>query len=202
MRVQILLYDGFRAMDALAVVEVLRRAAAAGGDFQVQFVRLKSATITSANGLQLHVPTALELVPRADLLVLPGGGWVAGADPGSWAEAERARIGAVAAALHAQGVRLAAIDDGVLFVASAGLLEGRRATGGFHALPELARAGAELVPDADVVDEDDILTAGGIAGGLDLSVWLVQRFGGPELANLLRRELRYENRGRVWTRPP
>jgi len=52
-----------------------------------------------------------------------------------------------------------------------------------------------------VVDDGDMVTAGGITCGLDLTLWLVERFIGAEAAHALECSLEYERRGMVWRRP-
>jgi transcriptional regulator GlxA family with amidase domain len=51
---------------------------------------------------------------------------------------------------------------------------------------------------ARVVDDGDIVTAGGITSGLDLVLWLVERLYGAPVASAAERELEYERRGVVW----
>jgi transcriptional regulator GlxA family with amidase domain len=49
-----------------------------------------------------------------------------------------------------------------------------------------------------VVDDGDVVTAGGVTSGLDLILWLVERLFGPAPAAAAERELEYERRGVVW----
>ena len=49
------------------------------------------------------------------------------------------------------------------------------------ALDELAAGGAQIVR-ARVVDDADVVTAGGITSGLDLALWLVERFATRQIA--------------------
>jgi putative intracellular protease/amidase len=74
MHIRILVYDGFNELDALGPFEVLQAAAAAGADLRTELVRLEHASVTSAHGLQLHVPARLEPDEPPELLLLPGGG--------------------------------------------------------------------------------------------------------------------------------
>jgi transcriptional regulator GlxA family with amidase domain len=53
---------------------------------------------------------------------------------------------------------------------------------------------------ARVVDGGDIITAGGITSGMDLTLWLVERFLGAQTAQVLEERLEYERRGTVWKR--
>jgi transcriptional regulator GlxA family with amidase domain len=86
-----------------------------------------------------------------------------------------------------------------MLLSAAGLTQGRRVTTHHVAREALKASGAELV-DARVVDDGELITAGGITSGLDLGLWLVERFGDSALALDLERQLEYERRGTVWQR--
>jgi transcriptional regulator GlxA family with amidase domain len=49
-----------------------------------------------------------------------------------------------------------------------------------------------------VVDDGNLVTAGGVTSGLDLALWLVERYCGPQVALAVEDELEYERRGTVW----
>ena len=44
------------------------------------------------------------------------------------------------------------------------------------------RAEGALITEARVVDDGDILTAGGITSGIDLALWIIERYRGKEAA--------------------
>jgi len=59
------------------------------------------------------------------------------------------------------------------------------------AVEELRETGADVV-DARVVDDGDVLTAGGITAGIDLALWLVEREWGHEVACEVENAMEYE----------
>jgi transcriptional regulator GlxA family with amidase domain len=126
------------------------------------------------------------------VLLVPGGGWFDRTPDGAWAQAQRGDIPAAIAARHAAGTTVASVCTGALLLAAAGILDGRRATTNPGALDDLRARGTIDVIAARVVDDGDILTAGAPACGLDLALHLVERIGGPELAEAAARELQYE----------
>lgn len=198
MRMQIVVYDGFDELDALAPLEVLRRAAELGADLTVELVTLAPRDeVTAAFGLRLRADGALDLDTPPDLVLVPGGGWAAGGASGVRAEIARGELPAAIAQLHARGTAIATVCTGAMLAAAAGLTRGRHATTHAAALDALRQNGAD-VPAARVVDDGDLISAGGITSGLDLALWLVERFFGARLACAIEQRMEYERRGSVW----
>jgi len=201
MRVEILIYPGFDELDAVAPFEVLQQARRRGAAFQTRMVGLAGAgDIRAANGLWVRAEAGLAEDGPPGLVIVPGGGWGARSPQGAWAEAQRPEIPAAIRQLHRGGATLAAVCTGAMLLSAAGLLRGRHATTHHVALEELRAQGAELV-EARVVDDGDIITAGGVSSGLDLGLWLVERFAGSEAARQVESTLEYERRGPIWRRP-
>lgn len=199
--VQILLFAGFDELDALAPFEVLRMAAAAGANLDVQLVTLDEATeCVAAHGLVVHPHGKLDITQPPDLLIVPGGGWNNRALRGAWAEGQRGVVPAAIARLQQCGTTIAAVCTGSMLLAAADLARDRAMTTHHGAIEELRVHGAEVV-DARVVDDGDLVTAGGVTSGLDLGLWLVERYAGPQVALVVEREMEYERRGTIWRRP-
>src|SRR5947208_1676821 len=81
---------------------------------------------------------------------------------------------------------------------SAVLLEGRHAVTHHLGMDVLDATGVKVV-DARVVDDGDLVTAGGVTSGLDLALHLLQRSYGPRAALAVESLFAYERRGTVWT---
>ena len=87
-----------------------------------------------------------------------------------------------------------------MLVAAAGLLTGRPAVTHHGALEDLAATGAQVV-DARVVDDGDIVSAGGVTSGIDLALHIVERELGAETAAAVAREMEHDRRGPVHIGP-
>jgi transcriptional regulator GlxA family with amidase domain len=196
MRIDIILFDGFDELDAVAPFEVLRTAEELGGDLHAELVGAHgAATITASHGARLLVERGPS--EEADLLLVPGGGWFTGA--GARDEIERGDLPALLARAHERGTAVGSVCTGAMLLAAAGLVEGRPATTHHAAIGDLRAAGARIADGARVVDAGDLITAGGVTSGLDLALWLVEREAGAELADRVASEIEHERRG---TRPP
>jgi transcriptional regulator GlxA family with amidase domain len=199
MNYQILIFDGFDELDALAPYEVLQNARTAGA--QVELVSADGAAEVVANhGLKVRPTGRLNLQQAPDIVIVPGGGWVGHLPKGVRAEVERGVIPKALQSLHQSGTTLASVCTGAMLLAAAGILKGRPAITHHSAIVDLEAAGAEIVR-ARVVDDGDVLTAGGVTSGLDLALWLVERFYGPQVAHKIETQMEYERRGTVWRRP-
>lgn len=183
MTTEILIFAGFDELDAIGPFEVLR-------PLTPKLVTLKpTKTVTGSQGLTLIPHATLSKAPG--LLIVPGGGWLDRNEHGAYAEYLRGEILTAITERHARGTTIASVCTGAMLLAKAGLLTGRPAVTNHAALEELRAAGADVQPDARWVDDGDILTAGGITSGIDLSLHLLERFLGADIAQNAERVLEH-----------
>jgi len=198
MRVAVVVFEGFDELDAIGPLEVLRNAAAMGAtDLSVELVALDgSAEVTGSHGLRVRTDGQLD-PGRTDLLVIPGGGWNDRGAHGAWAEAKRGDLPAAIAAASRAGAVVATVCTGAMLAATAGLTRGRPAITHQGAVDDLRASGARVV-EARVVDDGDLVTAGGVTSGIDLALWLVERHFGNDLAEAVAAEIEHPRHGEVW----
>lgn len=192
--VAIAVFDGVEELDAIGPYEVLSVTGDSGGDLDVSLRTLEPADrVTCTHGLRFE-PDG-ELPGGADLIVVPGGGW----NDGRGGVRDVVEDGALPRALadwHAEGRTVASVCTGAMVLAEAGLLEGRPATTHASAVSDL-RPHAEVV-DARVVDDGDLLTAGGVTAGIDLALHLVSRICGEEVARATATTLEHDRPSDVY----
>lgn len=70
---------------------------------------------------------------------------------------------------------------GTLLVAKTGILKRRNANTLHVAVDALRRYGVNVI-HARVVDDGNLITSGGITSGIDLAIWIIERFVGNALA--------------------
>jgi transcriptional regulator GlxA family with amidase domain len=179
MRIEIPLYEGYDEVDAVGPFEVLSNAAFAVEDLQVALVGAHGpGEVTAAHGMRVVCDEGLS--DAADLVLVPGGGWVRGG--GVRAQYEDGSLADRLRGLHAGGAAMASVCTGAILLAQAGILEGRPATTHRAALDHNGDMGADVDYEARVVDDGDVLTCGGVTSGFDLALHLVEREWGAELA--------------------
>lgn len=198
-KVDVVIFDGFDELDAIAPYEVLRNAALVDGvDVAARLVTVDGKEeVVAQHGLRVRPDGRLD--EGADVVIVPGGGWNNRSPQGAWAEYKSGELPAAVAELRKAGATVASVCTGAMLLSAAGITKGRPAVTHHLALGELEDAGAEVVR-ARVVDDGDLITAGGVTSGLDLALWLLERHFGPTFAVAAEDRLEHERRGVVWRR--
>jgi AraC family transcriptional activator FtrA len=180
--VAVLVYDGLCSFEFGVAVEMfgLARPELAGWyDFAVCAV--EPGPLRAAGGVQVLATQGLEALAGAGTVIVPGWRGVDAPVPAMLVEALRSA--------HARGARLVSFCSGVFVLAAAGLLDGRRATTHWRYAEALAMRypGIRVEPDVLYVDEGTLLTSAGSAAALDLSLHVIRRDWGPQVANQVAR---------------
>jgi transcriptional regulator GlxA family with amidase domain len=196
--IAVLVYDGFDELDAVGPFEAFEMAADEGAPLDTSLVTLAARDrVTAAHGLRVEPDGVLSVDDPPDVVVVPGGGWNDRRPEGAWAEAEHGDVPDALRRLHDAGTTLAAVCTGGMLLSRAGLLAGRPAVTHGGALDDLRATDAEVV-DARVVDDGDVLTAGGITSGLDLALHLIERLVDAETAEAVATGLEYAPQRDRW----
>ena len=185
--VGILIFDGVEVLDFAGPFEVFSRTRLVPGvearrsddsaPFHVFTVAKSQAPVSATGGLRVIPHHRFEDAPRIDLLVVPGGfGTRALLDDVETLE----WIRRVARAAR----QVTSVCTGSLLLAKAGLLEGRRATTHWAALDllESLASGTTVERELRVVD-DGVISSAGVASGIDMAFYVVERLFGREVAD-------------------
>ncbi|OEH93777.1 DJ-1/PfpI family protein [Bacillus solimangrovi] len=201
MNIHIILFDGFDELDAIAPYEVLKRANEITEQFRVSLVSLNDCIeVSGFYGLKVKVDTTVSTNITPDIVIIPGGGWNHRGERGARVEANRGKLPKLIKQFYEQGSIIAGVCTGGMLMAVAGITKGRTATMHHLAAEEMSSFGCEVI-GARVVDDQDIITARGVTSGVDLALWLIERFSGADVALAVEKRLEYERRGTVWNRP-
>lgn len=203
--VQIVLFDGFDLLDAIAPYEVFCAAALYTEQaVNVQFVTAEGARSvpSGVNGLEIKAGGRLD-PGLAGIILVPGAAGDVDGDGHDSIPSRLARTvttplpALVGQALEREGVIVATVCGGSLALAMAGLLEGRTAVTHHLGMGLLEATGAVAVP-ARVVDDGNLVSGGGVTSGLDVALYLVERELGPRIAHQVEQLFEFERRGTVW----
>lgn len=167
-RVLIPLADGCEELEAVTVIDLLRRAG-----IEVTVAGLKPGTVKASRGVQLVPDTSLDaaLKDDYDMVVLPGG------LPGATHLREDPRIIALLQKMAAAGRYTAAICAAPRVLAEAGVLHGKRASCYPGTLDGLSGVNVSSAP---VVRDGKVVTSRGPGTAMDFALELIEALVGGE----------------------
>jgi 4-methyl-5(b-hydroxyethyl)-thiazole monophosphate biosynthesis len=163
-RVLVPLAEGFEEIEAVTIVDLLRRAG-----IEVRTAALGDPQVTGSHGITITADLALDsaVVADYDMIVLPGG------MPGSDHLKRDARVVELLRRFAAEGRYTAAICAAPGVLAHAGLLEGRQATSFPGFLREDSATGLQL-SEAPVVLDGKVVTSRGPGTAIDFGLALIE----------------------------
>ena len=161
--------DGVEEMEAVAPIDLLRRA---GVDVTVASIT-GNRRITGRNAIVLEADILLEEASESyDAVVIPGG-------PGIKAVRAESKVIECIRKQAESGRLVAAICAAPTVLLDAGLLEGRRYTAHFGVANELP----EIIEDAPVVIDGNIVTSRGAGTATDFGLTLVELLCSESMAD-------------------
>jgi transcriptional regulator GlxA family with amidase domain len=189
LRVHVLALRDSTALVPIGLTDMLRKAAELAAKLPGKPPRLALETtlvacgpdlvVAGAGGVRVHCEARIRNVRRSDVVVVPA------LDPDvlehlAWNREAVAWV----RRMYDAGADVASACTGAFVLGEAGLLDGRAATThwAFQSLLAARYPRLRLRPDAVVVDEGRVCTAGGATSFLNLSLYLVERWLGAEVA--------------------
>ena len=182
MRAAFVIFEGMTALDFVGAYDPLTRLSTMrlSEDFAWDVCAVTNE-VRDHTGLRFAPTRVGEPLGTYDLLVVPGG---------------HAARELVEDAAFLDWLRTAAacelkasVCTGSLLLGAAGFLAGRRATTHPSAFEELKKFCA--VSDERIVDEGDVITAGGVTAAIDLGLHLCERLAGAGAREKIRRQMDY-----------
>jgi protein deglycase len=160
------LAEGFEEIEAVTVIDILRRAS-----IEVTTAGLDAEPVQASRGVVLIPDTSLDeaLAKNYDMVVLPGG------QPGTNNLKADPRIISLIQRMAGRGQYIAAICAAPSVLATAGLLNGKRATsfpGSLNDFPGVQQQAGAVVADGNLI------TSRGPGTAMDFALTLVERLAG------------------------
>lgn len=179
-RIVILLFDGYAALDVIGPYEVLSRLPGA----KIYFAGYEKRGYKDPNGLELKADHSIDAISGADILLIPGGfgiddllknreiiDWVRKIDRTSrWT---------------------VSVCSGSLLLAEAGILDGKNCTTHWRRKEQLKRYNVNIKDDRFVQD-GKIITSAGVSAGIDMALYLASRIGGDDAAKTIQLGIEYD----------
>lgn len=172
--VVVILADGFEEVEAISIVDVLRRA-----EINTVIAGLHDGHITSARKVKIIPDTTIDTVKvdDFDMIVLPGG------QPGTDNLKADPRVKELIKSFSQKGKLTGAICAAPIVLASAGVLQGKHATS-FPSYRD--RLGGALYEEKSVVTDGNVLTSRGPGTALAFGLAIVERLLNKEKAQKIK----------------
>ena len=183
-KIAFLVFPRLTFLDFVGAYDSLRRVATMSIDPTVTHRIIGTEPrIVDETGLVMTPDAVYESLASFDLLYVPGGF-------GTRALVNDARL---IDYLKTWGDErpLASVCTGALLLGRAGFLRDKRATTHHSAWELLRPLCREVVTDRRIVDEGQVVTAGGVASALDLGLYLVERFWGVAARQTIAAQMEY-----------
>lgn len=190
--VGILLYDEVEVLDCCGPYEVFTTASRVArrrgspAPFSVHTIASEDRPVTARGGLRLVPSHTLVGHPRLGILIVPGG-------VTNEMEGDERLIAWLRRATHDASIT-ASVCTGAFLLAVAGVLDGLEATSHWEDVEDLERRFPAIKVKRNLrwVDNDRVVTSAGISAGIDMSLHLVRRQQGEQLAIATARQMEYD----------
>ena len=183
----ILLYDGVEPIDVGATFGVLSMASRIVPDLKFAGIARAPGEVVCASGMRMIADYGVDNVPASmsDLIVTGGPGWVDVVKDNETLEFVRST-----------SARVSAICTGAMILEAAGRLDGRRATTKREVFdgetPPLDLLSSRNDTEAAaIVDDDGVVTSGGVTLGIDAMFYCLARSHGQAVADDVARVMEY-----------
>lgn len=176
-RVLVPLADGCEELEAVTIIDLLRRAG-----IEVIAASLQGGCVTASRGVRLQPDLSLEeaLQLDYDMVALPGG------LPGADHLAADPRLAGLLRSMHERGRFVGAVCAAPKVLARSGILRGRRAT----AYPGVLEAEGHPLISGDAVTRDGTVITSRAAGtAMDFALELVEALAGCEVRDTVEKGL-------------
>ena len=180
MKVAIILANGFEEIEAVSLIDILRRA-----EIDAVSVGLDKKCVCGAHGVELIADEILDdmKVSEFDMIVLPGG------LPGAENLAKSERLGRILRDFDANNAKIGAICAAPWALATAGVLKSA-----YTCYPgfEKTVAHSGYTPSANIVKDQNIMTSRGPATAMEFALQIVRELRGDEIYAKLKDDLLFK----------
>ncbi len=196
--VGIFIFDEVEVLDFAGPFEIFGVAGKQGGQagyFQV-FTVAEKPRIAARNNLIIEATYTFDNCPTPDILLIPGGGGYRpdGTPFGTRREMHNQKLLDWVKVMNEKVELLLSVCTGSLVLAKAGLLEGLTATTHFKAVEQMREVAPNttLLPEERWVDNGRIILSAGVSAGIDMSLYVLSKLYGKEVANETARYIQYD----------
>jgi len=182
----VLLFDGFELLDVFGPCEAYGMGHLDGA-FRLAMVAAKAGSIASAQGPRAVAEFGFDDCPWLDLMLIPGG-------VGTRREVYNTALMSWLRTRAAKAELVSSVCTGAALLASAGLLDGLRATTNKRAFAwvQSQGPGVNWIRQARWVEDGKFATSSGVSAGIDMALAIIARLVNPASAEKAAISMEYE----------
>lgn len=180
MKIAILLFDNFTALDIVGPYEVLNKLP----DSKILFVGYEKKEYSDPYGLRISADSSIGEISDADILLVPGG-------PGIDSLLNNKDILDWIRKIDRTTKWTVSVCSGSLVLAQAGLLDGKNCTTHWRRKEQL-RSFNVMVIDERYIQDGKYITSAGVSAGIDMALYLVSKIAGDLTAMTFQLAIEYD----------
>jgi cyclohexyl-isocyanide hydratase len=185
MKIAFVIYDGLTLLDFAGFCDPLTRLATMNFLDDLRWdVCAPKEKVRSTEGVVLVPGRVNNNLAEYDYVIIPGGDGI----KDLMQDKEFLRWISVAS----DTTTMVAVCGGALLLGAAGMLRTKKATTHLNLMGVLQRFACEVSTDR-IVDEGNIITAGGVTSSIDLGLYLCEKIAGKDVREKIQHQMDYRN---------
>jgi transcriptional regulator GlxA family with amidase domain len=188
MKIGILVFDDAEELDFVGPWEVFKMAREAKpGEIDLVLVAESDKPVRCRGGLRVLGDVTTAECDQLDVLLVPGG-------QGTRKEVKNEALLAWIARVAEKATWVTSVCTGAMLLTAAGPARGKRVTTHWSFISNLRERGeaSEVLENFRYVRDGNVVTAAGVSAGIDMALWLVGAWYGPEFARGVQRYMEYD----------
>jgi transcriptional regulator GlxA family with amidase domain len=180
MKIVILLFDNYTALDIVGPYEVLNKLP----DSKIYLVGLEKKEYCDTYGLKISADYSIQDISQADVLLIPGGfgidNLLKNKEIIEWIQK-----------VDSTTTWTVSVCSGSLLLAQAGLLYDKNCTTHWRRKDQLKNFNVTILNERYVQD-GKIITSAGVSAGIDMALYLVSKIAGDQTAKMIQLAIEYD----------
>jgi transcriptional regulator GlxA family with amidase domain len=180
MKIVILLFDNYTALDVVGPYEVLSRLPSA----KILFTGIEKKEYKDSLGLKILADYTLDEISEADILLIPGGFGIDNL-------LNNKKIIDWIQRIDATTAWTVSVCSGSILLAAAGLLNGKNCTTHWRRKEQLKKYNV-VIKDERYVHDGKIVTSAGVSAGIDMALYLISKIVNDKFAMAIQLAIEYD----------
>jgi len=180
MKIVILLFDNYTALDIVGPYEVLNKLP----NSKIYLVGLEKREYKDTYGLKISADNSIDEISEADILLIPGGSGIDNLLNNEEVLDWIRRIDSTTK-------WTVSVCSGSLLLAQTGLLDGKNCTTHWRRKVQLQRFNV-TVKNERYIQDGKFITSAGVSAGIDMALYLVSKIAGDQTAMMFQLAMEYD----------